>query len=191
MQLLTVGKSISSIEDAPTRYRMSVPYSLPQFGSAKNKPITPQKGSASNSQATHNKEYISKRGPISIPTKPESNTMNPEAVFRPQAHAQKPKPGVTEKSGWIKGISRLLRIMRRPWKGLGREEDGPAAIQGEFRLDSVHPVCNDLVESDLEVVRRTSAPARNPFLGRAHARTQGQSFPGKLLSRLAARFLGT
>ena len=147
MHLLNAGRSLSSAQDRPHRYKLKSG-ALPNFGNADRA----GRGGKSAVSGAGWGENISAKAPLLASEAMKTETVEEEVARTPVAKMPSLKR-------WMpKGNP--FKSLRAPQTPL------PASVQGELRLDNVKPVRNDLSDSDLELVVATrrepvqaSAPA--------------------------------
>lgn len=209
MDLLTVGRSISSIEDKPNRYKMSARVYLPVFGNPKNrgedgKPPAPAPTAKSGRDRTENLDLFRDRtAPSSSQPRTESqrqrNTEPTEtklmnAIAEP-THAltdhyasepcaetlTPPPPQAYPKGRWT--------VFKNPFQ---RECAVPPVVdepvQSELSLESIQPIRNDLNESDLELFE-LSASGRSGKKEDAEAGIESGK-PAAIWGKIARTFFG-
>jgi hypothetical protein len=169
LRLLTAGRSLVSVHDAETRYRLTTQRLLPQFGSANN-------------------PFRNRETPEPAPA-----TTAGRAVGAAEATAKVPvsktatslwqKPAACLSAWTTKLIDRVTRPAPKPAKP-AIPQFNKAPIQGEFSLDRVRVVRNDLSDADLEVV-----PAR-PKTVAAAVPPAPPANPPSALGRVATRLFG-
>jgi hypothetical protein len=170
---------------------MSGHHHLPAFGHSKTKaPSTKDliEESATSTTQSNSEQEIT---PNNVRSESQSSYMNHEAVFRSKDSSEAGAPSsevvpISEDSPPAK-----KGFLSWPWFRAKRQKPVKAPVQGELSLESVHPVRNDLSESDLEVILKAKTNPSNPFLGRA-PRNDGPKTaspaPGELWGRITARF---
>jgi hypothetical protein len=166
MQLLKVGRSLGEARDRPHRYKL-LNGVMPTFGRAS--------GAVQKSELTERAADERKSGPAEIKTRVGGPTMNMEAA---ETMGKTPATNAFPTRRWaLKG---------NPFKSSLRSAPRPV-VQGEFALDKVKVVRNDLSDSDLELVAASKAgtaagPASgNIFVGGLEAKKSS------LLSRVKSR----
>lgn len=146
LRLLSTGKSLVSVRDSESRYRLTSQRLLPQFGPTKN-PFSAT-GKAEPPPVSAVRQGL-ETGSVS----PKGVTCNPGRAIWQQTDVLL--------RGWKSKLSGLLASpLGKPAKpAIPRFCKSP--VQGELSLDRVKVVRNDLSDADLEVVtaRSKSAPA--------------------------------
>jgi hypothetical protein len=189
VRLLTAGKCLVGLKDHTARYRMANAKALPKFGSKESPFRSTTRAPLAEAQQTlllapdpEPAAAVVPRAPaapISTPSAPALQT--PTTISTPPDHPPKleagggpggatvsrlEKPGTRGRQvsrglrhwiGWLqarlaslRGGTRLARVRRgaiRP-------------VQGELSLDKVKVCCNDLSDSDVEVVAASPAPRK-------------------------------
>jgi hypothetical protein len=189
-QLLVIGKSISNLKDRPNRYKMAALHPLPEFGQAKTRQRQLLKDLLSNSQDVCTQKNATKRQLHSASAKPDQKTMNPQAVFRPNEYAQNSGTALKANAIGLPAQRTFWSLLKRYWPQFKRQKSLEAPIQEELTLDSIRPVCNDLNESDLEIMRRATNSPANPFMKSIRPKNesaQARSGPGQLWSQITKR----
>ena len=143
LRLLTAGRSLVSVRDDETRYRLTSQRLLPQFGSAKN-PFTGREAATPAPAA----DVPQSAEPVAVP----ATTVAPG-----------PARGLwLEAAAWMSGwtgklTERFSRPKPKPAKPSIPQFSKPP-VQAELSLDRIRVVRNDLSDADLEVVpARTKA----------------------------------
>ncbi len=164
MQLLAVGKSIRTIRNRPSPYRMTQQNLLPRFGESRWEGKTFEgkhlEGKLPEDRSEAGNE-VAQSGKSGTPGSAGEAAQAPSGVAYPSGR-------------WT--------ILRRHF-GFRTSEGKAALIQGELRLDAVRVVRNDLSDSDLEVI-----PARAAKQRRERA---GAGWLERVLHRLGRRLFGT
>lgn len=184
MRLLAVGRSIGTISDEPTRYRMRVEGLLPKFGTARSAPSAAVPADLatdlvsecrSTEEQSHAAPHSSTRSAVA--DKPES-PMNTEVLEQiPSAPAAPVAESSQPRQAYPLG---RWRTLRNPFAAKSAVRAG-GAVQTELSLDAVRPIRNDLNEDDLEV---QPAPPPPPAAPRPHKR----GFWATLWQRLPKHF---
>ena len=181
IHLLAVGRSLGTIRDRPSRYKMTQQNLLPRFGSGKDA----EPGLEASEQDGDLNASGSWAEPGEVQQSPDAGKNGKELA--------NVKSEILEQSqssaGVARGAAGMVRTAASPWKGwslLGNpfRPKGAARepVQVELVLDTVRPVRNDLRDTDLEVVaaRKTVPPLDPSGAGAIFEKV------GKLLSRLRA-----
>lgn len=177
LRLLTTGKSLVTIRDEESRYRVTSQRLLPEFGAGRN----PFSSSGKAEPTRTGPRSVGSHGPKGTPAGIGSA---PALSGEPQAVLQSTLPGrvssVSSKrqsSGVIvRGrISALLGVWSQRLVGLFAHRRNMAAkpaiprfpkppMQGELSLDRIKVLRNDLSDADLEIVpaKPPTAPAPRP-----------------------------
>jgi hypothetical protein len=181
MQLLTVGRSLGTIKDQPSRYKMTQQNLLPKFG----RPSGAE--SIVASQATR-AEAPKVEHPQPGPVDQEKMPMTHKKIVSKAGDEARPDETSPEVPKAAFPSGRWTRI-RNPFGARKTEEIPAAPAQGELSLDMVKPVRNDLNDADLEVVlaRRKLASVEE----RIRVPAQQPEPVGYLWSRLSARLFRT
>lgn len=158
LRLLTVGRSLGTIRDQPSRYKMTEQALLPKFGATKQSEIVESPRAEMNLKAASApsvEEKAIQKTAVEPAAAKEKGTKIMTAVETGfpavnTAAAAEPKQAFPQ-GRWT--------IFRNPFGGaLAKSKAAQAPVQGELSLDAVKPVRNDLRDSDLEVIR-VSRPA--------------------------------
>ena len=181
MHLLAVGRSIGTIRDQPTRYKMTQQNLLPRFGPAKEEQDSGPAMLERERPRTENlagKEHL--KGPVAKTgqadaqqeQQPTASQTRPEQEMTQQTLEQ--RKNSAERLNGVIGVSGPVRKVASPWMGWSllsnpfrsgpRPGKGPEPVQGELALDMIKPVRNDLSDADLEIIpatRRSSVPERS------------------------------
>jgi hypothetical protein len=183
IQLLAVGKSLCSINDRPSRYKMKQESLLPKFGPGR-RPETfaltagSQPGVAASDDGEKRTDARAGAG-IEIRkqmTTIEVHTKSPPTMVMAAPHHAYPLGRWTMKNPFA----------RKPVRASG-------LVQSELSLDTVQPVRNDLNDADLEAVPATTAgKATQPTAApdSAPATNPPQTGARPLMGRLRARLFG-
>jgi len=145
MQLLAVGRSIRTISDEPSRYKMRQPHPLPKFGrAARSETKMPDAVEAQSRPAVEEQ-----RAPVSQPEpqgkKNEMNALHTEPPAQPRAASETVLTSAFPLGRWT-------RLRKNPFGSRPHRQSVTPPVQGELRLDLVTPVRNDLSDADLELV---------------------------------------
>jgi len=161
LRLLTAGRSLVSVRDTESRYRLTTQRLLPQFGSPMS-PINPFESSAG--------QVLSSPG-TSLPTA-KLGEASPKA--RVWGHAR----GSWLRVAGLWSACRIwpgvltLRLTEKPAKQRAIPPLLKCPVQGELSLDRVRVVRNDLSDADLEVMPARTSPAPAGLVGKSNARTE-------------------
>jgi hypothetical protein len=195
LRLLTAGKSLIGVQQETGRYRMTNPKAMPKFGDGTNpfqakaakaetekrqalealkKARTPDPGPELFDKpagdipvvAVESGEVVEAVGPVEQTDKPAAAAAVPADAGRPSV-ASKP----ARLNGLISKLGSLKKIWGRRTTGTARRAKELRPVQGEFPLDKIKVVRNDLSESDLEIVPLRSGAAKQPENG-------GRELPG-------------
>ena len=168
MHLLKVGRSLGEARDRPHRYKL-LNGAMPTFGPASGAGVG-QKGDLAGRVAEEREN-----GPAEIKTRVGEPTMKTETAE------------TTEKTPATNAFPvRRWALKRSPFKSSLRSAPRPA-VQGEFSLDKVKVVRNDLSDSDLELVAASKpVTAPEPAAGNIFAGAL-ESKKSSLLSRVRSR----
>ena len=152
VQLLAVGRSLETIKDEPSRYRMTQ-HLLPKFGP----PARAETKMPDAVQAQSRPVVEEQHAPVSQPEpQAKKNEMN-------ALHTKPPAPSRAASNTVLTSafpLGRWTRLRKNPFGSRPRRQSVTAPVQGELRLDLVRPVRNDLSDADLEVVEaRVPLPA--------------------------------
>lgn len=137
LRLLTAGRSLESVRDTGSRYRLTTQRLLPQFAPARN----PFAGKPAEAEP------------------PPAPAVSPEtgAARVSSASGARGADGARERKAarWWNGSKRIVSgLMARPRRVFAkpaRSPRGEPPVQGELSLDRVKVVRNDLSETDVEV----------------------------------------
>jgi hypothetical protein len=170
MQLLAVGRSIGTIKDEPSRYKVVQENLLPRFGpvnraeehGSESEPEAPLSGAATQSNAQQELDGLGQQRTEAAPEPKTSERAGlkpgPLAIQR----EARPMPILEQSQNEADRVSGLKhRIVASPWRGwslLGnpfktrsRGGKGRRPVQTELGLEMIQPVRNDLSETDLEI----------------------------------------
>ena len=177
LRLLTTGKSLVTIRDEESRYRVTSQRLLPEFGAGRNPFSSSVKAESAHTGPRSLGDHGLNGTRSGIPSTPALSGV-PEAV--PQSRLQtraslvspsRQSPGV----GLRRRISALLGVWSQRLVGLFAHRRNMAAkpaiprfpkppMQGELSLDRIKVLRNDLSDADLEIVpaKSPTAPAPRP-----------------------------
>ena len=176
MQFLAVGRSVDRIDDGSTRYKMTQQNLLPKFGSANR----PGRTSGESQRITPvsvvepcASEAANPASPATQPDRPSLFDAAAAKALRPglfrralskMGFANVPSGGIAqsgEPSSSVMAAGRKPRksFFKNPFSRSPKAKSELRVVQIELLLDAVRPVCNDLNDSDLEVVTAPSRPA--------------------------------
>jgi len=136
MRFLAVGTSLGAAKNAQSRYRMNAENLLPKFG---------------------RKEKIAEEvalRPLSNPT-PQAGVQsagNFSSGAKVSEHSIAVQSQQRQPSGGAKSWNPWARLKDRFDSKRGATRAAGPPVQGELALDMVRPVCNDLSDSDFEIV---------------------------------------
>ena len=181
VQLLAVGRSLCSIRDQPSRYKMTQQNRLPKFG------LPTHAESIAAVAESRGVTLVRNAGAQArMPGGPgkEEATMNAiEIQSKASPKTSVAVPAQPYPSGrWT---------MKNPFHRSPGGGKTSTPVQGEFSLDAIRPVRNDLSDSDLEIVPAgppVDPPARRPAPGAARM-DSFEDAAKPLWSRLRARLL--
>jgi hypothetical protein len=176
MQFLAVGRSVDRIDDGSTRYKMIQQNLLPKFGSANRAGRASGESQRITPVALAEPCAADVANPASTATRPDrpspfhaaaAKALRP-GLFRralsrmgfanvPQAESH--QSGKASSAVTRAGSKPRKSFFKNPFSRSPRAKGGRQAVQIELLLDSVKPVCNDLNDSDLEVVTVPAGPA--------------------------------
>ena len=184
MQLLTVGRSLGTIKDQPSRYKMTQQNLLPKFGRPnRSEPTTaPSQAIQTAAPKLERVQPLPASRKESVTTKKK---MSSEA--RNNIGPREQSVGLsTDAPAAAFPASRWARI-RNPFGARKTQEIQCKMTQGELSLDAVKPVRNDLNDADLEVVLSRHKPVRT------QKAISAESYEplGCLWSRLSSRIFRT
>ncbi len=137
LRLLTAGRSLVSVRDTESRYRLTTQRLLPQFAPARNPFASKREAESSPAPASQQDA-----GARSVPPKTGVWSSAPE-VWRRMAMLW---------SGWKRKASELIARPRRATAKPAMPHLGKPPVQGELSLDRVKVMRNDLSQADVEVV---------------------------------------
>ena len=188
LRLLTAGKSLIGVQQVAGRYRMTDPRAMPKFGEGKNpfKGKTEKVESQPGAALTKPEKAISiaagktngaaaKLAQASLPGAEKNEAVaaageplpkKPElpAAKQPRVEASPSKQSAVKasgpKHGWASKISSLKKLLRRDAARAAKAARELRPVQGELSLEKIKVMRNDLSESDLEVVTRRPAAAK-------------------------------
>ena len=177
MQLLAVGRSIRTISDEPSRYKMRQQHPLPRFGRAARSETKMPDAVEAQSRPVVEEQRAPAGQPEPQVKKNEMKALHTE----PPAQSRAASDTVLTSAF---PLGRWTRLRKNPFGPRPHRQAVTAPVQGELLLDLVKPVRNDLSDADLEVVE-----AREP-LPAAQESAAGSSIDEShrfLWSRLTAR----
>ena len=155
-KLLTTGKSLVGLNDPASRYKIRG--ALPKFGGKKNpfapkeptqQMLTPMERAAAKLKETKRLPVTAAQASATAEKAPEPKNDFMAKIF-----------GAAR--GWMARLNPLKWLPKRkpaqPKSAIPRF-DKAGAVQGEFSLDNIKVVRNDLSDADVEVVPVKSRPA--------------------------------
>ena len=135
LRLLTAGRSLVTVRDTETRYRVTSQRLLPQFGSGKNPFAGREAATPSLAAAPEDKVEPA------LPCATDGKSTRAKALWLKAAERM---------SLWTGKLGdRFARAHAKPAKPATSQKE---PVQGELRLDRVQVMRNDLHDADLEVV---------------------------------------
>ena len=146
MRFLAVGTSLGAAKNAQSRYRMNAENLLPKFG---------------------RKEKIAEEvalRPLSNPT-PQAGVQsagNFSSGAKVSEHSIAVQSQQRQPSGGAKSWNPWARLKDRFDSKRGAARAAGPPVQGEFALDMVRPVRNDLNDSDFEIVTTSEKARQKP-----------------------------
>jgi hypothetical protein len=168
MRLLTSGKSLVGLETVESRYRMRSRHLLPKFGSSKNPFAAPAPNSQSqaaepSAEPTLTPEEVAAANLKETRRLPSASPA-PSDTPAPAAEKTSKISGLLD---WLGQQPGRLKAKLFPAREGKRKSEPKSAIprfdqppvQGELSLDNIKVKCNDLSDTDVEVVPVRSAPA--------------------------------
>ena len=177
MRFLAAGKSLGGVTTGPSRYRMNAQGLLPKFGREDTRPA-----------------------PAPVPAAPAvTPPPTPPAGTKSFTGTTMSKHSIavqseSQRSGGAKFWGPWTRLKDKFTSKKGAARVAGPPVQAELGLDMVRPVCNDLSDSDLEILPalrpKVSAPVQpQPVLPTP---TMKQSDPGAnlLWGRVRSRLFG-
>lgn len=181
-KLLAVSRSVRSLTQEPTRYKMTQQNLLPTFGGAKAAEARPADEVSPTAEAAPKPDYPN----------PATTTAAAEPAGTGRSDA------VPEKAAaFLEATKKLRPFGGRAWfknpfarTGANKQENQP--VQAELSLDLVRPVRNDLSESDFDLGRvpgNSSEPAAISSMPKP-VPTVAPVAAGGLWQRLKARLFG-
>jgi len=154
LRLLATGRSLVSVRETESRYRLTTQRLLPQFGPTRN-PFSPPKRAEQSAAAT---------------TRPAAEVGEASAKAGVRGHAR--RLWLKTAGLWSAGKQKPDALMARPF-GKAAKPAIPRfpklPVQGELSLDRVKVVRNDLSDADLEVVPARRNPAPGALAGKTAA----------------------
>jgi hypothetical protein len=161
VQLLAVGRSIRSIKDQPSRYRMTQENLVPRFSSAKESVERPALETPD--------QPVGRTGP------PPIQRLMPQRKAKAERKSEKSAPGRPRPSRklWVL-LTKATRkaysfgcwlLARSPFRRCAAEKVGPSVVQAELRLETVRVVRNDLQDADLEILPVPESAGTSPDQG--------------------------
>lgn len=190
-RLLTAGRSLTTLRDTPTAYRVNERALLPKFGGVEN-PFAAERQPAPASSSAAAK----------VGSGTQANGFHRSAQQEIEAPAEsRPKPRSESLPGagllasispwkWLKKVKPASSPVRRqPANTLRAGVGSRRPVQGEFSLDNVKVVRNDLTDTDFVVVSagQSENTGRRPGAAKMLA---GAMLAEKALDRLAERIVG-
>jgi hypothetical protein len=150
MRLLAVGRSFGTINDPPSRYRMTQQCLLPKFGSAKPAETGAQGPGAAVGEALGS-GWVEKQSQIeqSVSQTDEAK-VNMEDLAKLESRSVVPR--ASSKTQKAASRDRRWALIKNPFSQKPAPGKATAPLQGELLLEMVKPVRNDLSDADLEVV---------------------------------------
>jgi hypothetical protein len=146
MQLLTVGRSLGRILDEPSPYKMTQQSLLPKFGSV-NAPEDPARGSGPSVNTAFATTEFEKKKPEIVSATNDRKHMK---AFQPSSQVNTAPEAVAPRQAFPRG---RWTLFKNPFSKTPKPAATAAPVQSEMALDAVKPVCNDLSDSDLELVQ--------------------------------------
>ena len=191
MDLLTVGRSISSIEDRPNRYKMSAHVYLPTFGKNKKRPARAvqdikQTVPAPSGQSTEHLELF-RENQTAQKTNTEPREKSPmNAIAEPQTHAPEIRVRDAEsKHAYPKG---RWTVFKNPFHEADQAVAEDEPVQSERSLETIKPVRNDLNEGDPGLFELSASLATGRGANQESARSETK--PGALWGKIARAVFG-
>ena len=166
IRLLAAGSSLRGIKDRPSPYKMTEQHLLPKFGSEKQAeaPVLPLPLAAGPIPGSTKELKSNGESPPEQRTEVAATELNAQVADEPQAQA-KPAGSPTRQAGtpfWRWAQS------KNPFSAKPVRKPRQLPAQGEFLLEGVRVVRNDLSETDLELMATVQPPP---------AETSGQQTP--------------
>lgn len=172
MQLLAMGKSIGTIQDRPTPYKMRQQNLLPKFGVSSPESVRYDNGGTvepspgrSDGATVRRSDSTTGLGVSSEPAAEDTKAVDTgsspsqsESARTSRAASLAPQP--SERTSGPRSVAFPLgrwTALKKPLEWKSRGKGGPP-VQTELGLDMVKVVRNDLSESDLEVVSAKVSP---------------------------------
>jgi hypothetical protein len=149
MQLLSVGQSFQSIDDGPSPYRMNQQNLLPRFGAV------PHDGAT----AAVTEQEAQAGGVSAVQSGTDETKNSTKKMTAIEAPPQAVPSGAAAATAQPYPLGRWT-LIRNPFQRRTAPQKRSNLVQGEFPLDLVRPVRNDLSDADLEVVARQEAPPK-------------------------------
>ena len=195
LRLLTTGKSLVTIRDAESRYRVTSQRLLPEFGAGRNPFSSTAKAESAHVASRSLGDQGANGTPSGISSTP-AVSQEPEAA--PQSRPQT-RPSLVSSSRQSSGVAVRGRIsaLLDGWKqrlvGLFAHRRNKAAkpaiprfpkppVQGELSLDRIKVLRNDLSDADLEVV--PAKPPTAPALRAVEKIAGAESAWGRVTTRI-------
>lgn len=187
MQLLTVGRSLGRVLDEPSPYKMTQQSLLPKFGLV-NSPEDPACGSGPSVNTAFATTEFEKKKPAIVSATNDRKHMK---AFQPSSQVTTAPETVALRQAFPRG---RWTLFKNPFSKATKPAASAAPVQSEMPLDAVKPVCNDLSDSDLELVQaaRRSAEQLVPLpvpAGEAAASKPAAS-DGVVWDRIKNQFFG-
>ncbi len=146
MQLLTVGRSLGRILDEPSPYKMTQQSLLPKFGSV-SASEDPACGSGPSVNTAFAKTEFEKKKPAIVSATNDRKHMK---AFQPSSQVTTAPEAASARQAFPRG---RWTLFKNPFSKAPKPAASAAPVQSEMSLDAVKPVCNDLSDSDLELVQ--------------------------------------
>lgn len=186
MRLLTVGRSLGTIQDRPSPYKMTQQNFLPKFGpmnrAEAKADAVPEETRKATPKVERPKQQLSSWEKL-LKTKKK---MSSEALDKVGPDEQATAVVNVPKAAFPLGRWSMIKNPFDLWK---TDKTQSSPTQGELSLDLVKPIRNDLNDADLEVVPVKKGPATSEK--KLAAPAEKQEPVGYLWSRLSSRLFRT
>ena len=190
-RLLTAGKSLTTLRNTPTAYRVNERALLPKFGAAEN-PFAAEWQQDLTSSSAGTQAVSAAQAEGSQKSAQRERMASAESGAKPGVRSTPATGALASIWPWkwlrrVKPPSSLAR--RKPANALMAAVGSKRPVQGELSLDKVKVVCNDLSGSDFVVVPAGQS-GNTGLRPRAAKVLAGAMMAERALDRLAERIVG-
>lgn len=195
-----MGNSVCNVHNRPNQFRMTKQRLLPDFGNRNPFRDSTERTSTKDVAQPQAARDAQSQVTLDLAEKPAADPLVITPIGVPLSDAAasedtpspEPKPYQPARGGW-------RRWFRWPFGRQKRRLRGKDAVQAELSLESVQPVRNTLVDTDLEIVLKPAKPPSNPFIGAVSRPTSAEEAPaqpraprsGVLWSRVTQKWFGS